>query len=322
MMGPWQHVTTGQGVDIARIELEWFDTWLLGQDTPLGHTTDPLHLYDLNAQTWDDASTWPLPAATATHYYLSGARSASDALSDNDGSLQTTTPAAGGGADPVAWTGLSSICDIQTDQWGAGALALGASELGTRFPCDTDDVTLGTGPSALTYTSAPMATAEELAGPIDATLYATSTTTNTELVATVEEVSPSGQSVPLTSGALLGSMRALDPSLSWLGSDGSPLLPYHPYTAASAKPVVPGAVTRYDLEVFPTFARIPAGWRVRVTITTADVPHLLPSAAQLPGLIGGVYEIEHRAGAASFVNLPLAPPSAVATPCGDLCAGP
>ena len=322
MMGPWQHVTTGEGADVSRLELEWFDTWLLGMDTPLAHTTTPLHLYDLNAHTWDDAATWPLPSARATRYYLSGARSGSGAPSVNDGSLSTAIPAASGGSDPVTWTGLSSLCDIQTDQWAAGVLALGASLLGTRFPCDTNDVTLGAGPSALTYTSPPAAHDEELAGPIDATLYATTTTTDAEWVATVEEVSPSGQSVPLTSGALLGSLRAEDPSRTWMGSDGSPLLPYHPYTPASQHPVVPGAVTRYDVEVFPTFARIPAGWRLRLTITTADVPHLLPSAAQVSGLVGGVYEVEHRAGAASFVNVPIAPVSALATRCGQICANP
>ncbi len=36
LMGPWQHVTTGTGVNISALELEWFDTWLLGEHTPLG----------------------------------------------------------------------------------------------------------------------------------------------------------------------------------------------------------------------------------------------------------------------------------------------
>jgi predicted acyl esterase len=158
-----------------------------------------------------------------------------------------------------------------------------------------------------------------LGGPIDATVYATSTTTNTELVATVEEVSPTGQSVPLTSGALLGSLRAETAGNSWIGGDGQALLPYHPYTKASAQPVVPGAVTRYDIEVFPTFAQVPAGWRIRVTVSTSDTPHLVPTLARLPGLVGGVYQVQRNAGAASFVNLPLAPASAFPTPCTEAC---
>ena len=36
LMGPWQHVTTGTGVNMSALELEWFDTWLLGEHTPMG----------------------------------------------------------------------------------------------------------------------------------------------------------------------------------------------------------------------------------------------------------------------------------------------
>ena len=40
LMGPWQHVTTGTGVNVSALELEWFDTWLLGEHTPLATTDD------------------------------------------------------------------------------------------------------------------------------------------------------------------------------------------------------------------------------------------------------------------------------------------
>jgi predicted acyl esterase len=155
-------------------------------------------------------------------------------------------------------------------------------------------------------------------------LYTTSTSTDTELAATVELVSPSGQSLPLTSGALDGDQRALDATQTWTGSNGLPLLPVHPLTGQSLSPIVPGQVTEQDIQVFPTTAYIPAGWRLRVTITTGDTPHLLPTLAQLPHLLGGIYRVEHHAGAASFINVPLAPPSSFFVPCQALCtdAGP
>ena len=253
--------------------------------------------------------------ATATQYYFAPGPTGIDPLSANDGGLTLTAPSAKSGADTVLFSGASSACDVQTDQWSAGLLALASQSTGVPDPCDENDVTLGTGPGSLTYTSAAFATPETLAGPIDATVFATATTTDTELVATIEEVSPTGESLPLTSGALLGSFRQVDPANSWFGADGAPLLPYHPYTAASSQAVVPGQVTRYDIEVFPTFAEIPAGWRVRVTLSTSDTPHLVPTLAQLPKLIGGVYEVQDNAGAASFVNLPLAPASSFDTAC-------
>ena len=341
LMGPWMHLTTGTCVDLTQVQLEWFDTWLLGEKTPLATTSDPLHLNLLGTDKWMNATTWPLPQAPATQLYfgpsasasglsasgLSGSESPSagpsgaGTVSTNDGTLSTTRPTTATGADPVVFTGASSACDLQTDQWSAGLIAAASAATGVTDPCTTDDVTLGAGPGSLTYTSAPMATTEVIGGPIDATVYATSTTANTELVATVEAVSPTGDSEPLTDGALLGSFRQEDAASTWTGADGQPLLPYHPYTQASVQPVAPGVVTRYDIEVFPTFAQVPAGWRIRVTVSTSDTPNLVPTLAQLPTLVGGVYEVQRTAAAPSFVNLPLAPESAFGTPCTAVCAG-
>jgi uncharacterized protein len=315
MMGPWEHVTTGTGVDLSQIQLEWFDTWLLGQDTPLAHTTTPLHLYQLNADKWIDTDRWPVADGAATEYYFGPGRTGTDPVSSNDGSLTTAPPTSASGSDPVVFTGGSSACDVQTDQWSAGLIALASQSTGVPNPCDQNDVTLGAGPGSLTYTTSPFTQPEVLAGPMDASIFATATTSDTELVATVEEVSPSNQSVPLTSGALLGSLRAVDESNSWTGSDGAPLLPYHPYTAASQQAVTPGRATRYDIEIFPTFAEVPSGWRLRLTLSTSDTPHLAPTLAQLTHLVGGVYEVQDHAGSASFANFPLVPASTFETPC-------
>jgi uncharacterized protein len=323
LMGPWLHVTTGTGINEPAIELEWFDTWLLGERTPLGNTITPLHVQELNTSSWWSSAQWPVPNAPVTPFYFGPGRSGSDSVSTNDGTLSTSAPTAPSGADTVLFDGVSSPCDVQTDQWIAGILTLLASGFGTSSttnPCDENDVTLGAGPGALTYTTAPFAQSKAIAGPIDATVYLSSSTADSELAATVEAVSPSGVSKPFTSGALLGSMRALDPSETWMGSDGIPLLPVHPLTSASQKFLLPGHVTEEDIQIFPTFGEIPAGWRLRVTLTTGDTPHIVPTAAQLPRLVGGIYQIERNATAASVLNVPLAPLSSFWVPCGSLCS--
>lgn len=324
LMGPWQHVTTGTGVNISALELEWFDTWLLGERTPLSTTTTPLHLDIQNSGpgsgTWVDAAQWPLPNATPTPYYFGPGKSGTDAVSQNDGTLSPSAPTTATGSDQVLWTGISSPCDVQTDQWGAGALALGFQSFDTNDPCDLNDVTLGAGPGSLVYTSSPFPSPEVLSGPIDATVFVKANTSDSELAATVEAVSPTGESLPMSSGALLGSMRALDPTATWTAADGTSLLPVHPLTEPSAEPLVAGQLTRQDIQVFPTMTEIPAGWRLRVTITTGDTPHLLPSAAQLPHLLGGIYDVQRNATAASLLNVPLAPLSSFSTPCGDICS--
>lgn len=324
MMGPWQHVTTGTGVNLSAVELEWFDTWLLGKPTPLATTTTPLHLEQLHSGKWVDTADWPLQEASTSTLYFGAGRSGSAALSANDGTLTSATPSQPSGSDTAVWTSATSPCTIQSDQWGGGFAALVAQEAHAINPCDTNDVTLEAGPGALTYTTAPFKGDEVVGGPIDATVYATSTSPDTELVATVEEVSPGGQSVPLTSGALLGSFRQVDRSRTWYDGSGDLLMPIHPYTRVSAQPVKPGQVTRFDIEVFPTFAEIPAGWSLRLTLTTGDTPHLAPTPVQVPNLAGGVYQVQRNSTEASFLNVPLAPASAFATPCGALCspAGP
>jgi hypothetical protein len=75
-------------------------------------------------------------------------------------------------------------------------------------------------------------------------------------------------------------------------------------------------VTRYDIEVRPTFAQLAAGHRLRVTISTSDVPHIVPSPPQIENLAGGVYGIQHNSAAASFLELPLGPASAFTKTCG------
>jgi putative CocE/NonD family hydrolase len=307
LQGPWYHLTAGTGVDIYRLELAWFDRWLKDQPTGIDQASHPLHLYELGSGRWVDASRYPLNEAQPQTYYLAGGPSGSGAPSTNDEQLTTARPRAATGADPVAFVGQTSPCDRQSEQWSMGALTL-ALESGQLpgDPCTRDDRTLQAGPGALTYTTAAMAHDTVIAGPVAATIYATSTRPEVELVATLEDIAPDGASAPLTSGALLGSFRAVDAANSWLAPDGRPLLPFHPYTRASVTPVTPGAVTRYDIEINPILADLRPGHRLRLTLTTSDTPHLLPLAQQAANLAGGVYQVQRNSAAASYLELPVA----------------
>jgi predicted acyl esterase len=85
---------------------------------------------------------------------------------------------------------------------------------GLLAPCASDDQLAQAGPWAISYTSAPLAQAATIARPV-ATVYASATTAQTELVAELEDVAPSGASYPPTEGALLGSLRAVNKKRSW-----------------------------------------------------------------------------------------------------------
>lgn len=304
LVGPWTHLQGGGvGSNFKTLELAWFDTWLKGQKTGMAATPTPLHYYDLGTGRYDQTTTYPITGAEPTVLYFDGGRTGS-APSRNDGRLVPTQPSKRG-ADSVTWAPLAgTVCSRAQDQWTMGAASLITGRIPTVVPCIDDDRPAQVGPSALTYTTAPMTHARTIAGPISATVFATANRPDTQWVVNISDVAPNGVSKPLTQGALLGSFRKLNAAKSWT-IDGQVVMPYHDYSRASSAPVRPGALTEYRIEVFPTYATIAAGHRIRVTLSTSDFPHLLPTAPQAQRLAGGVYRVQHGSGAPSSVTIPL-----------------
>jgi putative CocE/NonD family hydrolase len=313
-MGPWYHLTAA-GQNFDPIMLRWFDRWLRNEPTGIDKTRTPAHLYLLGLNRYVDQTQWPPASLHPTTWYLNGGPSGSGAPSQNDGTLSHTAPSAATGSDQVLYLGANAPCSLELDQWSMGAFEDVANPSNPNSgPCAQNDALTETGPGALTYTTAPFRQSTVLGGPVDATIYATSTRPDTELVATLEDVAPDGSPTPITTGALLGSLRALDKSRSWLTPGGQQLLPYHPYTLPSKHAVSPGTVTRFDIEIRPTFAEIAAGHRLRLNLTTSDLPALIPTQPDATNLLGGIYAVQRNRAAASFVEL-------LSTPAAQLTSG-
>lgn len=311
MMGPWYHLTASSQ-DFDPVMLAWFDRWLKAEPTGIDQTSTPAHLYLLGANKYVDQAQWPPASLRPTTWYLGAGPSGSGAPSQNDGTLTQTAPTTAAGADQIAYLGANPGCSRELDQWSMGAFEDVTNPSNPNGnPCAQNDALNETGPGALTYTTAPYGQDTVLGGPVDATIYASSTRPDTALVATLEDVAPDGTATPITTGALLGSLRATDASKSWMAADGRPLLPYHPYTLQSKQPVPAGTVTRFDIEIRPTFAEIAAGHRLRLNLTTSDLPTLIPTQPDETNLIGGVYQVQRNASAASYVEALSAPASEV-----------
>ncbi|HEV7977244.1 CocE/NonD family hydrolase [Amycolatopsis sp.] len=302
LMGPWSHYSQ-PGFDVAGLKLRWYDHWLKDADNGVADTATPLHAYQVNGGQWFDTTTYPFTGTTPSTLYFGKGATGTAPRSANDGPL-TAAPPTGSGTDWITWTPVNSTCTRSTFQWLGGANLLSAPG------CETSNTERETGPNSLVYTGNPVSQPTVLAGPINATIYAQSNTLDTQWVVTVTDVAPDGTSRPLSEGALIGSQRAIDPAKSWYGADGRLLMPYHPYTVASEKWVEPNKVTRYDVEVFPVFAKLAAGHRIRVVVTTADTPHLTPTLTQLPRLLLGIYQLKTGPSTPSSVTIPLAPESA------------
>jgi uncharacterized protein len=167
--------------------------------------------------------------------------------------------------------------------------------------------------STLQYDSPTFQNGATLAGPISASFYASSTTSNLELIAAVQLVSAEGSVTSVSSGTVLGSLAANDPERSWFDVNGVSVRPYGKY--AVDDPVPAGAIRKYDFAISPRFVAIPAGGRLRLTVTTQTPtancsPRLgtdpcFPTAPQAASLSGSTASLYHGSTNSSSLNLPL-----------------
>jgi putative CocE/NonD family hydrolase len=285
LYGPWNHGNQGAGTDLLRTQLQWFDHWLKGRDTGITDTTAPLHVVEPGGRRYDTA-TYPVADAPAVRFHLA------------PGGVLTTASPPAGAADVLPFTGLgNNPCGLSVHQFSAGMIP--ADLCGPpRRPADPL-------PTELAYGTGPLARDTAIAGPIGLTLFATATSREALWTARLEDVAPDGSATELTGGALLGSLRALDAGRSWPSGDGGWLVPHHRLTRAARAAVVPGQRTRYDLEIRPVFATVPAGHRLRLVIGTSDAPHLTPTPQEGLELIGGVYSVAHDPAQPSFLEVPV-----------------
>jgi predicted acyl esterase len=130
----------------------------------------------------------------------------------------------------------------------------------------------------LTFTTGPLGDDAELAGSPYVHLRAALSSPDGRFVVKVEDVAPDGKVVAVTDGYLLASHR-----------DG------HDHETA----VTPGHLNDYEVAIRPTHWRFSQGHRIRIAVTSGDVPLLLPDAAT-----GSTVTIANGADG-SWVDLPL-----------------
>jgi uncharacterized protein len=291
--GPWGHVDGSTGAGLPRdgvpayepLAVAWFDRWVRGIENGAECLPD-VTMYHWGSEAYEDVPDWPHPDLTPRALHLRA-----------DGLLTEEPPSEGEGADVLPQLYGNGLCSRSTSQW-----LMGAAD---RTPCQTDNRL--TELAELTYTSEPFAEDVLLNGPIAARLFVSTTAREAVVVARLTMVSPTGQSRELSTGLLAASHRALDEERSRL-VDGVNLQPWHPFTREAVQPVTAGEPLQLDIEIFPTAARIPAGWSLRLAIGTSDFPHAispLPAlVAQLPGLLTVLRDAEHPSSVAvPFVGL-------------------
>ena len=221
--------------------LRWYDHWLKDIDTGIMNEP-PVKYWVMGANEWRYGDDWPLPQTQWTKLYLS------------------------------SWGRLrpEPFLPASVD----GRLAPDAF---VQMPItQTSEV------QRLRYMSEPLPSDTLVAGPMVLNLFAAIDQDDTNWIVTLSDVGPDvsvrtaregERDVPrglpereITRGWLKASMRETDPKRS------KPWKPWHKLTRAARKPVVPGEVTQYAIELMAAASMFKAGHRICLDIGALDVP--------------------------------------------------
>jgi putative CocE/NonD family hydrolase len=164
-------------------------------------------------------------------------------------------------------------------------------------------VTAAEGPDELTYITKSFRSPVALVGPMTATLFVSSTATDTELFVQLIDVAPNGSRYYLQRGMLRASHRAINRSLSDKTAGGRIYRPYRPHT--NPTDITPGKTYRYLVEMFPIGHIFRPGHRLAVKIHTP--PAVDSYYAYVPERPVGVNTVLHDRKHPSSLMLPIVP---------------
>ena len=202
----------------------------------------PVRYWVMGANEWRSANNWPPPDAKWTKLYLSSWERLTPDLPEPSSVTETQPP------DSFVQMPPSQTTTIQR----------------------------------LRYMTDPLPHDVLVAGPIVVTLYASIDHDDTNWIVILKDVGPDvsvmsvregEREVPknlhereITRGWLKASHRALDAKRS------KPWWPWHPLTREAQKPVTPGAIEEYQIEVMATANLFRQGHRICLDVTCLDLP--------------------------------------------------
>lgn len=282
LLGPWDH---GARIDISpwrtAVEpdfpllgeiLRFFDTYLMGLDTGLSREA-PIHYFSVHAEEWRSAESWP-PTATQQKFFLAP-----------DHRLAGTGPPPGRDSYQVDFT------------LGTGAATRYERIAGLDSRNYYSDWH-GRTAKMLSYTSAPLAHATELAGHGRADLWLSSSESDLALFVYLTEIEADGTERYVTEGLLRALHRKERPAPEHYRTTW----PFRSFRRADAAPLVRNEVELIRIPLLPVAWRFAAGSRIRLSIAGADDDHCGQVPHGRPPLVTMLWGEGH----ASALDLPVA----------------
>jgi putative CocE/NonD family hydrolase len=260
-IGPWGHTDTAARklgdrdfgpqaiIDLQRDYLRWFDYWLKGVDN--GITKEPLvSIFVMGTNQWLHGSSYPLPETKFTKLYFSGAGKAN--TSKGDGRLTFDEPSAGAPPDKYVYDPGDPTPDPDFYETTAeqDKQVRSADEKKKEAEGNHQKVT-DERQDILVYQTDVLTEPLTFAGPISATIYASSSARDTDWFVSLVQIEKDGKTFSLASGKLRARFRN--------GVHKPELLK-------------PDEIYEYKLDLWQTGITIPAGDRLRVEVASADFP--------------------------------------------------
>jgi len=222
-------------VDTRRLQLRWFDHYLLGKDNGVDKE-QPVDIFVFGDNTWRKEAAWPLARAVATKWYVSSAGNAN--TSGGDGVLDTIPPS-GAPVDTFTY-----------DPAKPTPYLIDSRELETSLNEDFTALNASRR-DALVFTSKPLTKPIEVTGQMAATLWAASDAKDTDWNVMLLDVFPDGHAERVQDGVARARFRK--------GYDKEVLL-------------TPGSVEQYDIDLWFTSRVFAPGHRLRVSVSSALFP--------------------------------------------------
>ncbi|MEX2570951.1 MAG: CocE/NonD family hydrolase [Gemmatimonadota bacterium] len=230
-------------LDYNALRLRWFDYHLKGIDNGFG-SEPPVRIFVMGENRWRFENEFPLARAQHRDYYFRAGPSGS-IESLNDGLLSSDAPDGDDrGSVSYEYDPMNPVPTIGGDFFNQPA--------GARDHRPADRL-------SLTFTTPPLQEDTEITGLPIVEFYASSSAVDTDWVVAISDVHPSGYSQILRQNLLRASHR-----------DGH----------EEPRPLNPGEIEAYRMELYPISNLFGEGHRIRVTITSSSFPKWFPNGNQ------------------------------------------
>ena len=229
-----------EAYDEDALTLDWYDYLFLGKQNQFADASKPVQIFVMGENKWRNEEAWPLERAKSTSYYLQSTGQANSV--SGDGALSTAALDKQSPdqfiydpANPVPTVGGPLCCDPAHLSGG---------------PRDQKEVEARS--DVLVYSTEPLEQDLEVTGPVTLDLFAKSSAVDTDFTAKLVDVWPNGFAQNLTEGILRARFRQS--------------------TTGAPKPIVPGQVYEYKIDLWSTSNVFLKGHRIRLEVSSSNLP--------------------------------------------------